>query len=77
MAEVPTPHLQLQKIRGLLRGEFTRAPEGKQITKIGFWEDTNGDIKYIKFYDGETLLLTLTSSKAGEATEETWNFTRS
>jgi len=51
-------------------------PEGKQCTKIGFWEDSNGDIKYVKFYDGDELLFTLTFSNAGEAASETWNISR-
>jgi hypothetical protein len=76
MGETPTEHLQLQYIRAALSG-ITAPGKGHKITKIGFWEDSNGDIKYIKFYDDETELFTLTFSNAGEATEETWNITRS
>lgn len=50
--------------------------KGEKITKLGFWEDVNGDLKYIKAYDGETVIFTLEFSNAGEATEETWNITR-
>lgn len=50
---------------------------GKNITKIGFWEDSSGNIKYIKFYDGEEELYVLTFSDAGASAEETWNITRS
>lgn len=59
-----------------LAGSLTASPPNKVITKIGFWEDSNGDIKYIKFYDGIELLFTLTFSNAGEATSETWNIMR-
>jgi len=55
---------------------ITAPPSGKDITKIGFWEDANGDIKYIKFYDGAELLFTLTFSDAGASSAETWNVTR-
>jgi len=64
-------------IHDAIRSSLTNAPEGKSITKIGFWEDVNGNIKYIKFYDGAELLFTLTLSNAGEATSETWSITRS
>lgn len=64
-------------IHDAIRSSLLAPPEGKNITKIGFWEDSNGDIKYIKFYDGEELLFTLAFSNAGEASEETWNITRS
>jgi len=61
-----------------IRSALTRAPEGKDIRKMGFWEDSDGNIKYIKFYDGEgVLLFTIEFSNAGEATSETWNITRS
>ncbi len=75
VSEVPTPHLQLQHIRAAL-SSITAPGKDHKITKIGFWEDANSNIKYIKFYDGETLLFTLTFSDAGEATEETWNIAR-
>ena len=76
MTEVPTPHLQLQYIRAAVSG-IMAPPKGHKITKIGFWEDSNGNLKYIKAYDGETLLFTLTFSNAGEAAAETWNMARS
>ena len=60
-----------------IRSGLTKVPQGKNVTKIGFWEDSDGNIKYIKFYDGEELLFTLTFSDAGEATEETWSIARS
>lgn len=56
---------------------LTKAPEGKTITKIGFWEDGDGNVKYIKFYDGAELLFTLEFSNAGTAASETWSITRS
>lgn len=52
-------------------------PEGKQVTKIGFWEDSGGNIKYIKFYDEAEELFVLTFSGAGSAPSETWNIIRS
>ena len=64
-------------IHDAIRSGLASAPEGKKVRKIGFWEDSSGNIKYIKFYDGETLLFTLTFSDAGEASSETWNITRS
>jgi len=64
-------------IHDAIRSGLADAPEGKNITKIGFWEDSNGDIKYIKFYDGAELLFTLEFSNAGSAPSETWNITRS
>jgi hypothetical protein len=64
-------------IHDAIRSGLAKAPEGKNVTKIGFWEDANGNIKYIKFYDGAELLFTLTFSDAGESSEETWNIMRS
>jgi len=64
-------------IHDAIRSGLANAPEGKSITKIGFWEDANGDIKYIKFYAGAELLFTLEFSNAEEAASETWNITRS
>lgn len=55
---------------------ITSPPVGKKVTKIGVWEDANGNKKYVKFYEDEELLYTLTWSNAGEATEETYNITR-
>jgi len=56
---------------------ITKPPENEQIFKIGFWEDSEGNIRYIKFYNKELeLLFTLEFSNAGEATSETWNITR-
>jgi hypothetical protein len=55
---------------------ITKPPEGRKITKIGFWEDANGNIKYIKYYDGATLLFTLEFSNAGAASSETWSIAR-
>jgi hypothetical protein len=72
-----TEHEQLQKIRSLLTSSLMRVNPGQKITKLGFWEDSNGNLKYIKAYDGETLLFTLTFNNAGEATQETWNIARS
>jgi hypothetical protein len=66
-----------QAIHDAIRSGLASAPAGKKVTKVGFWEDANGDIKYIKFYDGEDLLFTLTFSDAGEAASETWSITRS
>lgn len=63
-------------IHDAIRSSLADTPEGKNITKIGFWEDANGDIKYIKFYDGAELLFTLEFSNAGAASSETWNITR-
>jgi hypothetical protein len=63
-------------IHDAIRSGLAKAPQGKTITKIGFWEDANGNIKYIKFYDGAELLFTLEFSNAGAATVETWSITR-
>lgn len=64
-------------IHDAIRSGLASAPAGKKVTKIGFWEDANGNVKYMKFYDGEELLFTLTFSVAGEASSETWSITRS
>lgn len=63
-------------IHDAIRSDLANAPQGKKVTKIGFWEDADGNIKYIKFYDGEELLFTLSFSNAGEAAAETWNIVR-
>lgn len=64
-------------IHDAIRSGLANAPQGKNVTKIGFWEDSDGNIKYIKFYDGVELLFTLEFSNAGAAGAETWNITRS
>jgi len=64
-------------IHDAMRSGLAKAPEGKNVTKIGFWEDANGNIKYIKFYDDAELLFTLEFSNAGAAGSETWSITRS
>lgn len=64
-------------IHDAMRSALASPPEGKKVTKIGVWEDANGSIKYLKFYDGAELLFTLTVSDAGEAASETWSITRS
>ena len=69
-------HEAFKAIHDAIRSGIAQAPEGKKVSKIGFWEDSNGNIKYIKFYDGEDLIHTLTFSDAEEANEETWNITR-
>ncbi len=48
----------------------------KPITKIGYWLDVDGNVKYVKYYSGTELLFTLTYSNAGAATSETWNVRR-
>jgi hypothetical protein len=64
-------------IHDAIRSGLLSAPEGKKITKLSFWEDANGNIKYIKAYDGAELLFTLEFSNAGASAAETWNITRS
>ena len=64
-------------IHDAMRSGLAKAPEGKNVMKIGFWEDADGNIKYIKFYDGAELLFTLEFSNAGAADLETWSITRS
>jgi len=64
-------------IHDAIRSALAAPPEGKKVTKIGFWEDAEGNIKYVKFYDGADLLFTLAFSNAGEAASETWSITRS
>jgi len=65
-------------VHDAIRSGLTSAPEGKDVRKMGFWEDSEGNVRYIKFYDGEgVLLFTIEFSNAGEATSETWNITRS
>jgi len=64
-------------IHDAIRSGLANVPQGKNVTKIGFWEDSDGNIKYIKFYDGAELLFTLEFSNAGAAGSETWNITRS
>jgi len=70
-------HEALKAIRDAILSALTAAPEDKKVVKVGFWEDANGNIKYIKFYDGAELLFTLTFSNAGVATSETWSVERS
>lgn len=65
----------LALIKSILSG-ITSVPSGKNVTKIEFGEDANGNIKEIKFYDGAELLFTLTFSNAG-AVASTWDITRS
>lgn len=79
MSEVPWSQYDkaYKAIHDAIRSLITSAPEGKKITKIGFWEDADGNIRYIRFYDGETLLFTLAFSNAGEAASETWSISRS
>lgn len=78
MSQVPWGQFAraFKEIADRIISSLMSAPGGKKITKLGFWEDANGDLKYIKAYDSETLLFTLTDSRAGEATEETWTYTR-
>lgn len=64
-------------IHDAIRSGLANAPQGKNVTKIGFWEDVDGNIRYIKFYDGADLLFTLEFSNAGEAASETWSIIRS
>ncbi len=59
-----------------LLGNIMSPPEGKKITKLGFWEDANGLLKHLKAFENDTALFTLTWSDAGEATEETYNVER-
>jgi hypothetical protein len=59
-----------------LLSTFTAPPLGKKITKIGFWEDAEGNMKYIKFQQGDTVLFTLEFSNGGTADSETWSITR-
>jgi len=70
-------HEAFKAIHDAIRSGLTAAPEGKNVTRVGFWEDAGGNLKYIKFYDGLTLLFTLEFSNAGAAASETWNITRS
>jgi len=65
-------HLQVD-----ILSSITRVPSGKSVSKIGFWEDSDGNIKYIKFYDGTDVIFTLEFSNAGTASSETWSITRS
>jgi len=60
---------------GMLR-TLADIPADKTVTKISFWEDASGNIKYIKYYDGAELLFTLEFSDAGTASAETWSVTR-
>jgi len=74
------PNVLDKNIRAIIdaiNSSITKIPVGKTVTKIGFWEDANGDVKYIKFYDGAEELYVLTFSNAGAASSETWNITRS
>jgi len=63
-----------------LTSGITRTPEKENIYKIGFWEDSAGNIGYIKFYNkagNEIFKLTFSNANLAEATIETWNITRS
>jgi len=64
-------------IHDAILSALSAPPQGKKVTKIGFWEDADGNIRYVKFYESAELLFTLTFSNAGEAASETWNLTRS
>ena len=59
-----------------LEASITATYSSKKITKIGYWLDAAGDVKYVKYYSGDELIFTLTYSNAGSATNETWNVTR-
>lgn len=59
--EVPTEHLQLQKIRALLRGTLTYSDA--DITKTVENRDADGYITSIEYYAGETLKFTLTVNR--------------
>ena len=59
MAEVPTPHLQLQYIRAAL-SSIVAPPKGHKITKKEYTYDVDGDIETVKFYEESELLFTLT-----------------
>jgi len=63
-------------IHDAIRSGLASVSEGKTLTKIEFGEDAAGNIKEIKFYDGEELLFTLTFSNAS-AVASTWDITRS
>ena len=52
-------------------------PDGKNITKISFWEDAEGNTKYIKYYSNDDNIYSLTFSDAGASNQETYNITRS
>ena len=75
MAEVPTEHLQLQYIRAAL-SSIMAPPKGHKITRIRIWQDNNGNLKEFKAYDGESLLFTLTNTKAGSGSTEVLDLAR-
>jgi hypothetical protein len=66
-----------EMLHNALISGIVAAPEGHKVTKLGFWEDGNGNLRYIKAYDGELLLFTLEFSNASEAGSETWSIIRS
>ena len=59
-----------------LHSGLTDSPVGRKVTRIGFWEDVNSDTRYMKYYDGNDLLFTVTFGNAQEVLSETWSMTR-
>jgi len=60
----------------LLKGGLTNPLGGHKVTRIGVWEDVNGDTRYMKYYDGNELLFTVAFGNAEEALSETWSIVR-
>ena len=78
MPKVPVPPRDYKEwLWDILRKGITGLTPEQHVTKIGFWEDVDGNIKYIKFYDDNNLVFTLEFSNAGAAGAETWSITRS
>jgi len=61
---------------GLLKGGLTNPLGVHKVTRIGVWEDVNGDTRYMKYYDGNELLFTVAFDNAQEALSETWSIAR-
>ena len=61
---------------GLLKDSITNPLGGQKVTRIGVWEDVNGDTRYMKYYNGNDLLFTVTFDNAQESLSETWSMMR-
>jgi hypothetical protein len=71
MGEVEVPYGQYDKAYEAIHSallQIAAPPPGKRITKLGFTWNPNGTLASLKYYDGETLLFTLTFSWNPEGT---------
>lgn len=68
----------MNKPRAPMKDEAGLASLTATIKKISVWEDSEGKVRYMKFYDSQgNILFILEFSDAGAATSETWSIIRS